>query len=167
VDDGEEDQVGGVEDDVDGDEEAKNETRSFTREDQLDAVLIEVVLPCIVVVRPCDPRPLHSGPSAPVGAPAADIVAPEWGTSSTRPRSRGAEPVARDVALGRSSVKTAYSDVTVRLEKKGERAKCLHPRRDARSTNKILTASADYSSVGRSMSIMRSSQGVPNVGGVS
>jgi hypothetical protein len=37
VDDGEEDQVGGVEDDVDGDEEAKNETRSFTREDQMSA----------------------------------------------------------------------------------------------------------------------------------
>lgn len=162
MDDGEEDQVGGVEDDVDGDEEAKNETRSFTREDQLDAVLIEVVLPCVVVVRPCDPRPLRCGPSAPVGAPAADIVAPEWGTSSTRPRSRGAEPVARDVALGRSSVKTAYSGVNVRLEKKGERAKVL-----ARSTNKILTASADYSSVGRSMSIMRSSPGVPKVGGVS
>lgn len=76
VDDGEEDQVG-VEDDVDGEEAAgKNETRSFAREDQLDAVRIEVVLLCVaVVVRPCEPRPLRCGPSAPIGAPAVDIVA--------------------------------------------------------------------------------------------
>ena len=61
MDDGEEDQVG-VDDDVDGEEEAKNETRSFAR-DQLDAVLIEVDLLCVVVVRPCDPRPLRDAPS--------------------------------------------------------------------------------------------------------
>lgn len=69
MDDGEEDQVG-VEDDVDGEEAAgKYEARSFTREDQLDAVLIEVdLLCCVVVVRPCEPRPLRCGPSAPIGA---------------------------------------------------------------------------------------------------
>ena len=88
MDDGEEDQVG-VDDDVDVDgEEAvgKNETRSFAREDQLDAVLIEVaLLCCVVVVRPCEPRPLRCGPSAPIGAPAADQPFPGETTPSPLP----------------------------------------------------------------------------------
>lgn len=66
MDDGEAEQVGV--DDVDGGE-ARNETRSFAREDQLDAVLIEVALLCVVVIRPCEPRPLRGG---------ADITA-HWG----------------------------------------------------------------------------------------